>query len=97
MHLLCKYTACCVTDFAPAKSSVLIVSSDIRYETFGDMTDVRQRAFALQIPCLPRDLLAPPRGSELDFSQFGGDSESKTPGPIPNPEVKCLSANGTAA
>ena len=28
---------------------------------------------------------------------FGGHSEKETPGPIPNPEVKLLSADGTAA
>src|SRR5256885_16616117 len=27
---------------------------------------------------------------------FGGDGEGETPGPIPNPEVKPLSADGTA-
>ena len=28
---------------------------------------------------------------------FGGHSESKTPGSIPNPAVKCLCADGTAS
>ena len=28
---------------------------------------------------------------------FGGHSASKTPGPIPNPAVKCCCADGTAS
>ena len=31
-----------------------------------------------------------------DFIRFGGHSVSKTPGPFPNPAVKCHRANGTA-
>jgi len=31
------------------------------------------------------------------FPRFGGHSASKTPGPIPNPAVKCRRANGTAS
>ena len=33
----------------------------------------------------------------LLFIWFGGYSRSKTPGPIPNPAVKCPSADGTAS
>ena len=32
-----------------------------------------------------------------EFIWFGDHSASKTPGPIPNPAVKCRSADGTAS
>ena len=33
----------------------------------------------------------------IGFIWFGDHSTSKTPGPIPNPAVKCRRANGTAS
>ena len=30
------------------------------------------------------------------YKSYGGHSERETPGPIPNPEVKPISADGTA-
>src|SRR3954468_18647787 len=34
--------------------------------------------------------------SRVDRKSYGGHSERETPGPIPNPEVKPFSADGTA-
>ena len=36
------------------------------------------------------------RGTVVDRKSYGGHSERETPGPIPNPEVKPFSADGTA-
>src|SRR5262249_53235155 len=38
----------------------------------------------------------PPRQPFDPMDRFGGHSEGETPGPIPNPEVKPFSADGTA-
>jgi hypothetical protein len=45
--------------------------------------------------------LKQPEGGSAQYSvflsRFGGHSVSKTPGSIPNPAVKCHSADGTAS